>query len=155
MDRMNLTTSCIARSCSRALNAFALDFPQKMLLLAASTSACRIGCASGPADHAPRTMAAPLQHVVVVDLTDDADIPAMRAASDALMATIPWVKGYVCGAPVDIGRANVATDYDLAIIVQFDSVEDYRRYLEDPRHLELVATWRSKWARSYIIDFAP
>lgn len=100
-------------------------------------------------------MAAPLQHVVVVDLIDDADIPAMRAASDALIASIPWVKGYVCGAPVDIGRKNVATDYDLAIIVQFDSVEDYRRYLEDPRHLELVAAWRAKWARSYIIDFAP
>jgi hypothetical protein len=82
MVRMNLTTSCIARSCSRALNAFALDFPQKMLLLAASTSACMIGCASVPTDHAPRTMAAPLQHVVVVDLTDDADIPAMRAASE-------------------------------------------------------------------------
>lgn len=79
----------------------------------------------------------------------------MRADSDRLLPTIPTVKGYVCGAPVDIGRANVAKDYDLGIIVQFDSVADYKAYLEHPVHQELVKTWRPKWKRSYIVDFAP
>lgn len=96
-----------------------------------------------------------LQHVVLVDVADDAEIPAMRADSDRLLPTIPTVKGYVCGAPVDIGRANVAKDYDLGIIVQFDSVEDYKAYLEHPVHQELVKSWRPKWKRSYIVDFAP
>jgi hypothetical protein len=106
-------------------------------------------------DAPPPTMPAKLQHVVLVDLADDADIPAMRAASDAALPAIPMVKGYVCGAPVDIGRANVSRDYDLGIIVQFDSVEDYRAYLEHPIHEELVRTWRPKWRKSYIVDFAP
>ena len=53
------------------------------------------------------------------------------------------------------GRANVAHDYDLAIVVQFDSVEDYRAFLEHPVHQQLVREWRSKWRRSYIVDFAP
>lgn len=101
------------------------------------------------------TAPARLQHVVLVDLADDADIPAMRAESDARLPSIPEVKGYVCGTPVDIGRTNVATDYDLGIIVEFDSVEAYKSYLAHPTHQALVAAWKPKWKRSYIVDFAP
>ena len=96
-----------------------------------------------------------LQHVVLVDMADDAEIPSMRADSDRLLPTIPQVKGYACGTPVDIGRANVARDYDLGIIVEFDSVDDYRAYLEHPVHQQLVQAWRPKWKRAYIVDFAP
>lgn len=96
-----------------------------------------------------------LQHVVLVDVADDAEIPAMRADSDRLLPTIPQVKGYACGTPVDIGRANVARDYDVGIIVEFDSVEDYKAYLEHPVHQQLVQAWRPKWKRAYIVDFAP
>jgi hypothetical protein len=96
-----------------------------------------------------------LQHVVLVDVADDAEIPAMRADSDRLLPTIPQVKGYVCGAPVDIGRTNVARDYDLGILVEFDSVDDYKAYLEHPIHQQLVQVWRPKWKRAYIVDFAP
>jgi hypothetical protein len=63
------------------------------------------------------------------------------------------VKGYVCGTPVDIGRANVSKDYDLGIVVQFASIDDYKAYLEHPVHLQLVTEWRPKWRRSYIVDF--
>lgn len=100
-------------------------------------------------------MPAPLQHVVLVDLADDGQIPAMRAASDATLPRIASVKGYVCGAPVDIGRANVSKDYDLGIIVQFDSVDAYRAYLEDPLHVQLVQEWKPKWRKAAIFDFAP
>jgi len=112
---------------------------------------------SGGARSAPTfpAMPAKLQHVVLVDLADDADIPAMRSASDAMLPRIPMVKGYVCGTPVDIGRANVSRDYDLGIIVQFDSIEDYKAYLEHPIHQDLVREWRPKWRKSYIVDFAP
>jgi hypothetical protein len=103
----------------------------------------------------PNTMRAALQHVVLVDLADDADIAAMKADSDAMLPTIPEVRGYICGTPVDIGRGNVAKDYDLGIIVQFATTDAYRAYLEHPVHKELVAKWRPKWARSYIVDFAP
>jgi hypothetical protein len=110
----------------------------------------------GPRDtSASRPMPATLQHVVLVDLADDADVPAMRAASDAALPLIPTVRGYVCGTPVDIGRANVSRDYDIGIIVQFDSVDDYKAYLEHPIHQELVREWRPKWRKSYIVDFAP
>lgn len=122
------------------------------LLLAPATVSLLAACLLTACHAAPTGR---LQHVVLVDVADDAEIPAMRADSDRLLPTIPVVKGYVCGAPVDIGRANVAKDYDLGIIVQFDSVADYKSYLEHPVHQELVKTWRPKWKRSYIVDFAP
>jgi hypothetical protein len=34
-------------------------------------------------------------------------------------------------------------------------VEDYKAYLEHPIHVELVQTWRPKWKKSFIVDFAP
>ena len=108
-----------------------------------------------PSGPAAKLMPGRLQHVVLVDLEDDADIPRMRADSDRLLPTIPSVRGYVCGTHVEIGRGNVAKDYDLGIIVQFDSVDDYKAYLEHPVHVQLVSTWRPKWRRSYIVDFAP
>lgn len=109
------------------------------------------GCHAGPSTPTKGR----LQHVVLVDLADDADIPAMRADSDARLPTIPEVRGYVCGAPVDTGRPNVASDYDLGIIVEFDSVEAYKAYLAHPTHQALVTTWKPRWKRSYIVDFAP
>ena len=110
-----------------------------------------------PRPEAARSVAMPgrFQHVVLVELNDKADIATMKADSDSMLPRIPTVRGYVCGAPVDIGRAAVAKDYDLGIVVQFDSVEDYQAYLAHPIHEELVAKWRPRWRRSYIVDFAP
>lgn len=120
-------------------------------------SACTTG-APAPAEAravAAARMPGPLQHVVLVELTDKSEIAAMKAESDRLLPQIPSVRGYVCGSPVDIGRGNVAKDYDLGIVVQFDDVAGYRAYLEHPIHVELVQRWRPKWRRSYIVDFAP
>lgn len=100
-------------------------------------------------------MPGPLQHVVLVELEDKADLAAMKADSDRLLPMIPSVRGYVSGTHVDIGRGNVARDYDIGIVVQFDSVDGYKEYLEHPIHKELVAKWRPKWRRSYMVDFAP
>lgn len=115
--------------------------------IATAFAAILTGCQATPKSR--------LQHVVLVDVADDAEIPAMRADSDRLLPTIKQVKGYTCGAPVDIGRTNVARDYDLGIIVEFDSVDDYKAYLEHPVHQQLVKVWRPKWKRAYIVDFAP
>lgn len=123
---------------------------------------CAAGCGDKPSPFAaaqpePRALEMPgrLQHVVLVELLDRADLAAMKADSDALLPRIPMVRGYVSGTPVDIGRASVARDYDIGIIVQFDSAQDYEAYLAHPIHQELVTKWRPRWRRSYIVDFAP
>ena len=109
----------------------------------------------GPGAVRSSEMPGRLQHVVLVELNDKADLAAMKADSDAMLPRIPTVRGYICGTPVDIGRATVAQDYDLGIVVQFDSTADYEAYLAHPIHQELVAKWRPRWRRSYIVDFAP
>lgn len=128
----------------RAAAALFLVLPPVLLLA---------GC-QGPSA-APAATGMRLQHVVLVDLADDADIGPMRADSDRVLPSIPVVRRYVCGTPVEMGRPNVAKDYDLGIIVEFDSLADYKAYLEHPAHVELVRTWKPKWGRSYIVDFAP
>ena len=124
-------------------------------LLCLSICACRGaggGRGEGPTASSSRMR---LQHVVLVDLADDADIAAMRADSDRMLPGIPSVRRYVCGTPFETGRPNVAKDYDLGIVVEFDSPDDYKAYLEHPVHVELVRTWKPRWRRSYIVDFAP
>ncbi|MEI8357688.1 MAG: Dabb family protein [Deltaproteobacteria bacterium] len=96
-----------------------------------------------------------LQHVVLVELAHDADVPLMRADTERILPTIPTVRHWVCGAPVETGRPQVSRDYDLGILVEFDSVDDYRAFLEDPAHQALVRTWRPRWKRATIVDFAP
>ena len=96
-----------------------------------------------------------IQHVVLVDLADDAEVPAMRAESDRLLPTIPQVRRYVCGSPMGLGRPNVARDDDLGIIVEFASIADDQAYLDHPVHQELLRSWRPKWKRSSIVDFVP
>ena len=131
-------------------------------ILGALASGVVAGCSAsqapfdgrGPLPEA-RQHSARLQHVVLVELADKADLAAMRADSDRLIPRIAAVRTYACGTPVDIGRGNVARYYDLGLVVTFDSVEDYRAYLADPLHEELVAKWRPRWRRSYIVDFAP
>jgi len=120
------------------------------LAAALAVAATWTGCATGAARRLER---APLQHVVLIELADRAELPALRSESDRLIPAIPGVRGYLSGAHIDVGRANVASDYDLAIVVEFDSIDDYRRYLEHPAHLELVRTWKPKWRRATIYDF--
>ena len=108
------------------------------------------GCAKGGDRLLER---APLQHVVLIELADGADLAALRSDSDRLVPTIPGVRGYLSGTHLEVGRANVASGYDLAIVVEFDSVDDYRRYLDHPSHLELVQTWKPRWRRATIYDF--
>lgn len=123
-------------------------------LLAASAAGCA-GHERARPEASERLLArAPLQHVVLVELADRSDLEPMRADSDRLIPTIPGVRGYLSGTHLELGRPSVTGDYDLAIVVEFDSIEAYRAYLDHPAHLELVRTWRPKWRRATMYDFA-
>ena len=108
---------------------------------------------AGPSAVAPATVR--IEHVVLIELLDPADAAELRADSDRLLPTIPDVRGYVSGTPVDIGRGNVSRDYHVGLIVRFDSIEGYKAYLAHPAHEQLVQKWRPRWRKAYIVDFAP
>lgn len=101
-------------------------------------------CASQPA---------PIQHVVLAQLKNPADAAALLADSDLTLSQLPGVASYTSGTHLDIGRAGIDSNYSAALVIGFESVEDYRRYLDHPAHIALVERWKPKteWLRIYDI----
>ena len=101
-------------------------------------------CASRPA---------PIQHVVLAQLKDPAETSALLADSDKSLAHIPGVASYTSGTHLDIGRSGIDSNCSAALVIGFDSVEDYRGYLDHPAHIALVERWKPKteWLRIYDI----
>jgi hypothetical protein len=67
--------------------------------------------------------------------------------------SIPTLAGWKAGSKVDSGRSQVQTWYTIGVVTEFDSVEDYKAYLEHPRHMALVEKWKPRWKRSEMFDF--
>lgn len=114
-----------------------------------------VGCAASPGKAGTaRTTAPPtaIRHVVLIELADPAELPALVADCDAKLAGIPEVTSYWRGKPVDLGRANVDGNYTLGLTVDFDSLDAYGRYLRHPDHEELVRRWKPKWKAARIFD---
>jgi len=114
-------------------------------LLVASLLAggCGAGAGEGPAR---------ISHIVLFKMRSPADARALETESRRKLTRIPGVASYHSGHHLDIGRQGVESDYDVCLTVGFDSVEDYRAYLEHPLHVELVEDWRDRWAWVRIYD---
>lgn len=94
-----------------------------------------------------------LQHVVLVQLDDPKLASEMAREMNEAFPEIPQVRRWSVGPRVDTGRVGVIDWYDLGIVTQFDGVDDYKAYLEHPRHKALVAKWKPHWKRAEIVDF--
>lgn len=94
-----------------------------------------------------------ISHLVFIKLKDPADRARLLRDCDSLLTPIPGIQAFSRGEHLDIGRSTVDRDYDVGLYVGFDSVENYRAYLIDARHVALVDKWkpRSEWFR--IEDF--
>ena len=68
--------------------------------------------------------------------------PEIRDAVETI-----WV-----GTPVDTGRDAVDGDYEVGLCVGFETMEGLQEYLQDPRHLELVALWKPRATGFRIFD---
>lgn len=113
------------------------------------------GCAASPAT-APRP--ARISHVVLVKLVDEADIPAVLADSDAMLAGIPGVTAYAAGTHLETGRPTVDGGYSVGLYIGFESEAAYAGYVDHPAHLAYVTKWRprTEWLRIYdILDETP
>jgi hypothetical protein len=94
-----------------------------------------------------------IQHVVLVELDDPACAPEMVQDMRVAFEGIPTLAGWQAGSKVDTGRSQVQAWYTIGIVTEFDSVEDYKAYLEHPRHKALVDKWKPRWKRSEMFDF--
>gem|GEM_PF-1516412 len=125
------------------------------ILLSAATP----GCDSRPWAHSaspsgPQSTAIPpLRHVVLIKLSDPSDLAACQADARRRIEATKLARRLFIGTPVDIGRTTVDGNYDLALDMAFDSVADYRAYLDHPEHQALVNDWKPKFREMRVFDF--
>ena len=94
-----------------------------------------------------------LQHVVLVQLDDPKLAEDMLQDTRQAFEAIPSLRHWDVGPRVDTGRPGLPDWYTIGVVTTFDSVADYRAYLEHPRHKALVDKWKPHWKRSETFDF--
>lgn len=128
------------------------------LALALVVAGAPVGCRTTPeAESLARKEdlgSAPLTHIVLIQLKDPTRTAELVAECDRSLPAIEGVRGYSCGTPLQTGRSNVTSDYDVGIYVGFAGEADYRAYIDDPRHQAVVERWREAWKSVRIFDFA-
>lgn len=79
-----------------------------------------------------------IRHHVITTLNDD----AKHMGAEIKDALLEWVAGVPECKSFEIGLDLELADNtgDIAIVAQFDSVEDYRVYATDERHVEIIQT---------------
>jgi hypothetical protein len=119
------------------------------LITLLTTLALLTGCASTQY-RAPRP--ALIGHIVFVDLIDPNDYDECLRDVDELLGTIPSVATFAAGRHIDTGRDIVLNDYDLAIYLGFESVEDLDAYIVHEQHVACVAKWQPRMNALRIYD---
>jgi len=94
-----------------------------------------------------------VQHVVLVELDDPARASEMIEDMRQAFEAVPTLAGWQAGPKVETGRPQVQVWYTVGIVTEFVSVDDYKAYLEHPRHKALVEKWKPHWKRSEMFDF--
>jgi hypothetical protein len=127
------------------MHRFLLPVVAVLALAACSGTRMRVRPAGGPERR--------IQHVVLVELADPARADEMMRDMVEAFEAIPTLAAWQAGPRVDTGRPQVQTWYTIGIVTEFATVDDYRAYLDHPRHKALVETWKPRWKRSEMFDF--
>lgn len=93
-----------------------------------------------------------ISHVILIALEDKSQAEELLGECNRLLAPIPSVRAFAAGPPIDTGRDTVLADYDVGIVIGFDSAEGYREYVEHPSHVELVDTWGPRFTSIRVFD---
>jgi hypothetical protein len=78
-----------------------------------------------------------LRHVVCLTWSDTAtpaQVAAVVAGLQALPAQIPEIRAYTVGSDLALTAGNA----DLAIVADFDTVDDWRTYQDHPAHQQVL-----------------
>jgi hypothetical protein len=99
---------------------------------------------------------APIHHVVLVWFppdTTEQQIEMVMQASRRL-STIEGVASLKVGRSIKSQRPIVDDSFDIGISMQFDSIEQMQRYLQDPRHKAFVERYiKGKTSKLLVYDF--
>jgi quinol monooxygenase YgiN len=79
-----------------------------------------------------------LRHIVLQRFKPEASAEervALRAAIEGLRAAVPEIRSLVCGENVGSGPNH----HDFAVVVDFDDMAAFRRYIDSAAHRAFVA----------------
>jgi hypothetical protein len=79
-----------------------------------------------------------VRHIVLfrwADGASDADLQAVSEGLAGLPAAIPQIRAYHYGADLCLADGN----WDFGLVAEFDSVEDWATYRDDPVHQAFIA----------------
>ncbi len=113
------------------------------------------GCVS-----APEALSAPYVHVYLFKLKQGAGDRALEVVMDdarSLLSPIPAVKGLWVGRPVPLAvtpEIALVADYDLGLLLLFDSQRTYAEFRAHPGYLEFQKRHGDK-LQTRAIDFSP
>jgi hypothetical protein len=117
-----------------------------------------VGCQTAPKsayEPSPGATSSEIRHVVLVSLADSTQADELIADMDRLVRPIPGIVGYWRGTKFISGRSEVALDYDVGLVIDLKNAAAYDNYVADPRHVELVQTWKPRATSIRIYDIAP
>lgn len=77
------------------------------------------------------------RHCVLMKFSDDAT-PDQREAVRAGIAALPQSIPEIRTATVGFNAGDRPDNFDLAVVIDFDSKADYEVYASDPGHVELI-----------------
>jgi Stress responsive A/B Barrel Domain len=89
---------------------------------------------------------------VFITLHDQSDLERIQRSADQELSTIPTVVSYASGVHLDTGRATVLGDYDLAIYLGFESIEDLGDYVDHVQHIAFVTKWKAHFESLRVYD---
>ncbi len=115
------------------------------------TSAESAGLAPGRSADGVARRPALITHVVLVALADPSERSALLNDCDGL-AKIRGLEFFTAGPPLELGRANVDTSFDVGLCMGFASTAAYEGYLSDPLHQKLLKDWASKAKQIRVFD---
>jgi hypothetical protein len=81
-----------------------------------------------------------IRHVVVFSWTPEATAEQKQQLADELArlpSLIPEIRAFALGPDVGVNEGN----FDFAAVADFDNVDDYIAYRDNPDHREMVATY--------------
>lgn len=107
-------------------------------------------CAS---DDDGRPSPGPIRHEVYFRLADPALATALIEDVRRIIPRIPSVRSVDVGRRIESARGIVDSGYDVACSMSFRDESAYAAYLEHPLHLELLATWKPRFAGIRAFDW--
>ena len=92
-----------------------------------------------------------IRHIVFFKLKDNSKANKQRI-KDAILPLkekIDVIKFYQVG----INFSNEERAYDLALVSDFDSIEDLKSYAAHPEHLEVISQLKNEGVTTKVVDF--